>query len=155
MIATIERAQDWHAEFIATHAREADVTELLASSGSTPLQAMQAGMKDTTNVYTGLLDGVPVCMFGARAFSVLGGMGCAWMIGSRALDGYRVQRALLRISLEVVDALQAEYPRLLYNFVDERNHKAIRWLRWLGFKFAAPIPIGVNGEMFIPFHRSA
>lgn len=142
-----------HAYAIAGNPRPADVAELWTASRTTPLDAMVTGLKNTPQPWVGKVDGVPVCMFGASPFSILTGMGVAWMIGSRALDSLRVQRELLRLSRPVVDYMQDQFPGLLYNFVDQRNHAAIRWLRWLGFTFCEPIPYGVDGLPFLPFYR--
>lgn len=129
------------------------MAELWSSSRSTPLVAMQNGLASTAETYVGMVGGDPVCMFGAAPFSIMGGMGTAWMIGSRALDRYSVQRSLLLLSVPAVEYMQAQFPRLLYNFVDARNLAAIRWLRWLGFQFGDPIPYGVDGLPFLPFYR--
>lgn len=141
------------AESIAARARPADIAELLDGSGTTPLQAMLDGMERSPHVAVGMRGDVPVCMFGAVPFSALSGKAAVWMIGSRELDRPSVQRDLLRLSVQVIDDLQARYPALLYNFVDERNTRAIRWLRWLGFRFAPAIPFGVKRKPFLPFYR--
>ena len=142
-----------HAAEIAANPRPADVAELWSSSRSSPHVAMLRGLERTVEPFVGLHDGKPVCMFGASPFSIMGGMGSAWMIGSAALDRKSVQKDLLRLSVPVVDYMQAQFPALLYNFVDARNTAAIRWLRWLGFQFSDPIPYGVDGLPFLPFYR--
>jgi hypothetical protein len=83
----------------------------------------------------------------------MGGIGAAWMIGSTGLQPLRVQKALLRESREMLDVLQAMFPTMLYNFVDARNDCAIRWLKWLGFTFDDPIPMGRGKHPFFPFYR--
>lgn len=152
MTARIVKAEPWHADAIASNPRPADVAELWASSRTTPAEAMRRGMAASGDCYTGLFDDVPVCMFGAAPLSILGGQAAAWMIGSAALDRLRVQKALLVLSFPVVDYLSQQYPALLYNFVDARNTTAIRWLRWLGFRFDPPIPYGVDQIPFLPFY---
>lgn len=149
-IVPAERA---HADFIAERARAADVAELWTSSRSTPLDAMLRGMESTVHTFTAVYEGQPACMFGAAPFSILGGMGAAWMIGSSILDRHGAQKDLLRLSEPVVEFMQDQFPNLLYNFVDARNTSAIRWLRWLGFQFSDPIPYGVDGLPFLPFYR--
>lgn len=153
MRARIVPAERTHAEAIAANARDADVAELWASSRSDPLAAMLRGMESTVHPFTALYEGEPACMFGASPFSILGGMGAAWMIGSRVLESRGAQKYLLRLSVPVVDFMQDQFPNLLYNFVDQRNTSAIRWLRWLGFQFSDPIPYGVDGLPFLPFYR--
>ena len=150
----IVKSEDWHAMYIAEKARDADVNELWASSRTTPIDAMRRGMATSTVCYTGMIDGVPVCMFGASPFSALAGKGVAWMIGSRELDEMTARKELLRHSREAVDYLSHLFPTLLFNFVDERNTAAIRWLRWLGFQLDTPIPYGDDKLPFIPFYMT-
>lgn len=151
--ARIVPAEAWHAELIAQDPRPADVAELWSAGRHTPLEALLVGLRASAEPMTGMWGDEPVCMFGASPFSIMGGMGTAWMIGSRALDRYSVQRSLLLLSVPAVEYMQAQFPRLLYNFVDARNLAAIRWLRWLGFQFGDPIPYGVDGLPFLPFYR--
>lgn len=146
--ATIE-----HASVIAMTPRAADVAELWACSRSNPLDAMIRGMERTVEPFTALYEGRPACMFGASPFSIMGGMGAAWMIGSTVLNEHGAQKDLLRLSEPVVEYMQEQFPNLLYNFVDQRNVAAIRWLRWLGFQFSDPIAYGVDGLPFLPFYR--
>lgn len=152
MKAQLVPATREHAQAIAANARDADRDELWASSRSEPLDAMLRGLEGTPRAWVGMYDGEPACMFGAWPFSALGGIAAAWMIGSRVLEGHGAQRALLRVSKPVVAYMRDQYPELLYNFVDERNTSAIRWLRWLGFEFAEAIPYGVDGLPFLPFY---
>ena len=147
-------ATEAHARAIAANVREADRIELWAASRADPLAAMLQGMKSTSEPLTAIYDGEPCAMFGVWPYSVLSGMGAAWMIGSNVLNRHGAQRELLRISAPVVEYWGEQFPSLLYNFVDARNTSAIRWLRWLGFKFGDPIPYGVDRLPFIPFFRS-
>ena len=151
--AQIVPATKEHARAIAAHPRAADLAELWASSRSTPLDAMMRGMERTAEPWTAIYKGRPACMFGASPFSIMGGMGAAWMIGSSVLNQCGAQKDLLRLSEPVVEYMQDQFPNLLYNFVDQRNIAAIRWLRWLGFQFSDPIPYGVDGLPFLPFYR--
>lgn len=141
-----------HAESIALRARPADVAELQASSRSTPLEAMLRGIASSTMSYTGFVDGVPVCLFGVAPFSIMTGKGIVWMIGSTELDRPRVQRELLRFSHIAVGYMREHYPTMLFNFVDQRNESALRWLRWLGFSFDEPIAYGDDGLPFVPVY---
>ena len=144
-------AEDWHAEFIAGHPREADVLEL-AAVGSTPMQAMTGGMRSSFEPLTGIVDGVPVCMFGVTTYSVLGGIGVPWLVGSAEMDRLTVHKALLRESRKAIVRMRQTFPSLLFNAVDDRNDAAKRWLSWLGFTLEDPRPLGRNGEPFRVFY---
>lgn len=152
MRAEIVPALAQHIAPIAENVREADRIELWASHRHTPEQSLSIGLQRSTQAFTGLVDGVPVLMFGATPYSVLRGQGIAWMIGSTALDVLANQKILLKRSQEALGCLHALYP-LLFNACDARNEAAQRWLRWLGFTFLDPVPMGADGLPFIPFYR--
>lgn len=141
----------WHAEAIAANPREADVDELWISSRTRPLDALLHGMQRSTAPLTAMHDGEPVAMLGVVPFSILSGMGVVWMLGSEKLDRLSCQRDLLRTSRPQVALWREQFPSLLFNYVDQRNHQAIRWLKWLGFTFLPPVPYGPDGALFIPF----
>ena len=122
---------------------------------TTPAEAMQRGLETTVDASTALLDGVPVAMFGAAPYSILGGMGTPWMIGTTDLRRWSAQKELLRVSAPALERMQERFPSLLFNAVDQRNTSAQRWLRWLGFHFLEPIRVGPDGLPFIPFWRKA
>lgn len=153
MRAQIVPATRAHAESVAANIRDADRAELWTSSRGDPLAAILRGMESSPEPLAAIYDGEPACVFGVWPFSALGGMGAAWMLGSRVLERHGAQRELLRLSQPVADYWQDQFPTLLYNFVDERNTSAIRWLRWLGFEFGDPIPYGVDGLPFLPFYK--
>lgn len=145
-------AQPWHVEVIADNPRPADVLELQASSGTTPAEAMRAGMARSLYPTTGMLDGMPVCMFGATPYSILGGIGVPWLIGSAAMDSLQARKALLRASRVAFAEMRRQFPALLFNAVDDRNEAAQRWLAWLGFEIGEALPIGRDGEPFRVFY---
>lgn len=132
---------------IAEHARHADVVEL-AALGETPLSCLLRGLRNSPEAYTGWIDDEPVCMFGVAAVSVLTGYGAPWMVGTDAIDRHAIPFA--KGSKDVIDGMFSHWDRL-FNYVDARNARAIRWLRFLGFHIGEPIPHGKNGEMFHPF----
>lgn len=141
----------WHAQAIAADPRPADVTELWTSSRTRLLDALQHGLERSVDPLTAMHDGEPVAMLGVVPFSILSGIGVVWMLGSAKLDSMSCQRDLLRTSRPQVEVWKSQFPALLYNFVDERNVQAIRWLKWLGFRFLPAIPYGPDKSPFIPF----
>ena len=137
------------AEFIAAHARQSDIDELLAVANVTPLECLLNGIKMSPQAYTGWIDGERVCMFGVSAISVLTGFGVPWMVGTDAIDRHAI--AFIKGSRSAIRTLFAQWGRL-YNLVDARNTRAVRWLRFLGFTIEKPIPYGVEKLPFHPFH---
>ena len=146
MMARVVEALPEHVEAIAADTRQADVDELFASSGITPETAMWKGLVCSTHAWTGLIDDRPVCMFGVAPRSVLSGRGYPWLIGTNRME--REARVFLRECRPQVAVMRGVY-NLLENYVDARNVKAVRWLRWLGFEIAPAAPYG---DLGLPFH---
>jgi hypothetical protein len=146
MTPSIVLADSSHIPLIAANVRHADREELKACSGRTPAEVMALGLAVSEVAWTGLVDGVPVCMFGV-APAETEGIGRPWMIGTKLLERY--QMVFLRRCRKRVELMHAFFP-LLENWVDARNEMAIKWLSWLGFTFDLAAPAGVAG---MPFHR--
>lgn len=155
MRAVLVPAELGHVDEIAARAREQDIDELWALSRSTPAEALARGLSSTVDATTAMLGGRPVAMFGAAPYSILGGMGTPWMIGTTDLQSWSAQKELLRVAAPAVELMQERFPTLLFNAVDARNKPAQRWLRWLGFQFLEPLTVGPDGLPFIPFWRKA
>ncbi|ECB3807380.1 hypothetical protein EW367_22445 [Salmonella enterica subsp. enterica serovar Fufu] len=140
-------ATQQHIELIIPRVRQRDIDEFQASNGWTARQVLECGLKISTVVCAGLINGEVVTVFGVAPASMLGGAGCPWLVGTDALA--KNQKAFLRRCRHIVAAMLAIYPRL-ENYVDARNHVAKAWLHWLGFSLDDPAPYGVQG---LPFHR--
>lgn len=154
MRAQIVPARPEHVAALAAKARPADVDELWAQGRTTPAEAMAYGLRRSRVAFTGLCDGEPMCMFGVTPYSILAGIGTAWLVGSTDMDNLRRQKALLLRSRAGLAELHRAFP-LLINAVDERNAAAQRWLAWLGFTLLDPIPLGPDRLPFRPFYRIA
>ena len=148
MIVTIEPATIEHAIAIAADVRAPDVAEIWASSRQVPERAMISGIKYSEQAMTGLVDGEPVCMWGVVNDSLVGRIGIPWMIGTSKLDKYA--RLFLRECRKPQLEMFSGYGMLM-NYVDARNTRAIKWLRFMGFEIEPePIPYGLSG---LPFHK--
>jgi hypothetical protein len=147
--AEIVAATAGHAAAIAANARQADIDELWAQARATPLAAMRIGL--CHGAKTGLLDGVPVCMFGVTPHGADAGV--PWMVTARGMESLSAQKRLLTASRAEFDAMKARYS-MLFNVVDERNDAAKRWLAWLGFTLSDPVSYGPLGLPFRLFQWS-
>lgn len=137
-----------HIAAIGKMVRAADRDELRASTNHSPEEAMEAGLAYSDQAMTGLIDGVPVCMWGVVRESLVMNMGVPWMVATSLLD--KNAATFLRHCKGPVLAMLGDYDTLI-NHVDARNVKAIRWLKWLGFKVERePVEYGVEK---LPFHR--
>lgn len=147
MIIEIRTACKEDVAKIAANARPADRDELWAAAFSTPTEAMNNGLKNSEEAYTGLIDGEPVCMWGIIRESLIGNVGLAWMVATTLADKHAM--TFLRRSKPLLLEVMSKY-RTVFNFVDVRNKRAINWLKFMGFVIEEPTPYGA---MNLPFHR--
>jgi hypothetical protein len=127
--------------------RVADRLECWAAGHIWAEEAIMRGLASSTRTWTARADGLILAVLGIEPVSAITGLGRPWMIGTEALETYAI--ATIRASRPALTIMHQMYPRL-ENWVDARNLKSIRWLRWLGFKVYTPKPWGVEG---MPFHR--
>lgn len=141
----IRPATDEDMVFIAEHARQADIDELWAADRITPLETMRKGAR-VGEAFLGLVDGCPVCVFGVAPISFLTGTGIPWMVGTTLLDKHAA--GFVKGSRFAIRQILRKWGKL-YNMVDARNTRAIRWLKWLGFQIYPSVPYG---HLDLPFH---
>lgn len=138
-------AEPDHIEAIAERMRQADIDEVLASSGRSPADALEYSLAKSAIAMTALVDDRPEVMFGVGDLNILTQTGAPWLLGTEAVTEHWV--VFLRASLSWRNQLLARY-QVLTNVVDDRNTVSKRWLRWLGFRLSDPFPIGRGGAMF-------
>ena len=148
MTPSIVEARVKHIPAIAGRVRAADEAELWAISCLSPTHVMLQALNLSTFARTGFVGDAAVCMFGVVRSSYLGGAGRPWMVGTDLLDRY--DKIFLRRCRGEVAEMFKHFERL-ENYVDQRNTKAIKWLRWLGFSFGEPQPMGPFNMLFIKF----
>lgn len=124
-----------HLRRLAAVMRQADKDEVMAASGRSPLWCLMQSYRKSAICMTVLIDGEPEMIFGAGDLSVLTGLGAPWLLASDRAVSCRAE--FLRGSIRWRDQLLQRYS-VLRNIVDCRNKAAIRWLRWLGFRFSEP-----------------
>ena len=134
-------------QVVAAEAREADVAELWASAHLTPPEVVELAEKLSPEVFIGWLDDTPICAFGVTPISTITGHGSPWMVGTNHLDSCAA--GFLKASRLIIFGMLRSWP-VLTNFVDARNERAIRWLKWLGFTIFPAAPHGLDG---LDFHR--
>lgn len=151
-IAEVVTAEMDHIPFIAARVRPADREEIWALYRQTPQECLVDSFRISHLAWTGLINGEPVCMFGAVQADRTGRVGRPWMIGTELLDEH--QTVFLRRCSEQVETMQMCFASL-ENVVDARNLRAIKWLRWLGFSFSEPEPMGPDQILCHRFTRGA
>jgi hypothetical protein len=147
---TIVPATLAHALDLAPRVRAADRAELMDGWGHTPAFALTEGVLRSDLAWSGFADRTLVCLFGVAPVPHAPGTGVPWLIGSDLI--LRHQRAFLRRNRARLAEMQALYP-VLRNWVDARNHVALRWLSWLGFTIDPTAPMGPRGLPFHHFHK--
>lgn len=138
-------------EDLAYRMRQADIDEV-AACGHTPIGALQSSLARSTHAWTGEIDGQVAAMFGAVPLSLLTGIGSPWFLGSDLITQH--PGAFIRHSGSYIRIMLEAYPHL-FNLVDARNRKAVRWLKRAGFTLHAPVPHGPFGMQFHPFEMKA
>lgn len=117
--------------------------------GHTPRQALRAGLFSSSMCLTATVDGRPEAMFGLVVTNALCGEGSPWMLGSDAI--YRHPRTMLHWGPRILSAMFDSTPAL-ENLVAEGNHRAIRFLRRIGFTIGKEV-IMIAGTSFIAFSQ--
>lgn len=132
--------------------RSSDLDEIKAMSGLPPLAALRysALVSDLGWV---MLDGDdPICVFGV-APSGYPKAGLVWMMGTDRMDEPRLARVILKQSVPFKRQMHKLYP-CLWNHIDARNEKSMRWLRWCGYQLLEAHPEwGRERRLFFTFAR--
>lgn len=143
----IREATKQDAAYIARHLRYEDLDEILVGKDITPSQILKEAWEASKHCYVYVLpSGKPISIWGVVPTDH---GACIWMLGTDDLDMFKTD--ILRISKWFVEENLERY-RALYNWVDQRNTKSIRYLKWLGFIFGEPVDN--SGYPFLPFWQS-
>lgn len=128
--------------------RKEDVAEIRASSvgGNTQMTIAESiAMSDWCKL--AYVDNELIAVFGMVKFDHGGN---PWMLGTRHLENHPA--AVGRVSKVMVERMLKE-DKYLFNWVHVKHHKAIKWLRWLGFIVEKePSVLGPTGEGFCHFY---
>ena len=137
-------------EHIAANLRADDVRELQAvyGPGVDLLHRLILAVDVSEDVYVAVsAAGEPVALTGVAPVSLLGGLGCPWLLGTEA--SVRYPRDIVAHGRRLVRKWESRYS-CLFNYVDARNTRSIAWLRHIGFSISDAQPHGLQG---LPFHR--
>lgn len=142
--ATLQDALD-----IAPRLRKEDLEEVRAATGRHVEEAVVKSYIGSEMCFVACLGDMPIMIFGLSRYN--SDVGIPWMLGSDELP--RRAKDLLPVSSAVVELFNLLYP-VIYNMVDKRNTKSIRWLKWLGFEAIQEFPTyGAEQRPFIQFAR--
>lgn len=110
---------------------------------------MEQSIAGSFDCRVALVGGDPVAVFGCAKHDELSAI--PWLLGTPRVD--RQRRFLTQYIPALVGEWREQFP-LLFNFVHTNNKTSIRWLQWLGFTIADPIPFGVGQQLFHPFYSN-
>jgi|14_taG_2_1085336.scaffolds.fasta_scaffold09398_3 RimJ/RimL family protein N-acetyltransferase len=136
---------------LAPRLRVQDQHEVMASHGLYPYEALVHCFETSDECNTIIDDsGEIIGLFGFNEVAE-GLLASPWLLGSDKIK--TIGRDVIRVSNQWVRELNKNYS-VLYNYVDQHNEVAIRWLKSLGFTFVRLIPEhGVGKKPFYEFVR--
>ena len=133
---------------LAPKIRKGDREEIQASSNVSPLKALVIPFtQDRAKIYSVIgteSEGV-IGMFGVASCEDPE-YGVAWMLSSELL--FKHTKQFIKECPQWIEEMGKGY-KYLYNFVDKRNWKSLKWLQYLGFEPSTEIKDYGYGK--IPF----
>lgn len=123
-----------------------DVQEIYAASGMEPETAMRVMLENGSRMNGAYVDGRLEVLFGANADGYQYGTAAVWMVSSDVL--YRHGKTLVVHGRRWLDLQQRKYGTL-FNFVDARATRTLRWLERMGFRQQVVPSFGVHGLPFV------
>jgi hypothetical protein len=136
-----------HIVHVATHMREADKKEVMASHCLDPLQACSHSLEFSREKYAAVVNGETVALFGLAPCPIWW-TSSPWLLATD--DITRCIRPLTSGAKSIVQGWRQRYG-FLENHVHADNETNIRWLRWLGFTIHPAAPYGVARQLFHRF----
>lgn len=127
--------------------RAEDCAEIMASHQQTPEQALLDGFMKSEFCLTGTWYSLPICMFGVVPYRgpEIKGAGTVWLLSGDGVDN--AQTGFARLSLIAIGYFLQKYS-VLFNFVDARYTKSVRWIKWMGGNVRPAQAVGITGENF-------
>lgn len=149
----IRTASRVHCTQLANKLRPSDKLEIYRASGLSCLEALLDSIRvsDDDLMWTALLHGHPVAMFGANDISPENdpqSCGGIWMLASPAI--YTNKLDFMRTCKKYLAVMHERY-EFLTNFIDADNVPSMIWLPRLGFMPVQNVPYGPQQLPFIQY----
>lgn len=135
-------------QHIIDNVRHDDVVELDALNGLTIEKALDQVHDLEKNSQVWVVEQKPVCIFGVTPLPEDSSIGIIWMLATKDFDKYAMPFAFR--CKKVVEQMIKNY-EYVYNYIHDKNKLSVKWLKWLGFSFDKPEPIGHKGANFYRF----
>ena len=141
----IVSVEEKHITTLAEYMQKEDRDNAWAIAHISPEQAIRHSVGASIEAETWLANGKVMAIRGVSKGTFLSPYACVWMLGAEGLRQYPV--AFLKGSREWVGRMLEQYDHLV-NYVDGRNKRSLKWLKWLGFTIHPAAPLGIEGRMF-------
>lgn len=135
--------------YLKTRLKRSDADEVWASHHYTPFQALYEGWQKSLFCLTIVADGKPMAMFGINPESFFSKNAVFWFLSDDLSD--RIKIRFLKNSRRFVDMFLEHYS-YLHNYVDSRNEKTIKWLKFMGAVVEPSQPYGADNLLFHHFY---
>jgi hypothetical protein len=123
-------------ESILPEATEDDLRAIGDWTKDEPEAVLRTAIYSNDPIFTGLVNGVPVCMFGSYQPSLMENKIVVWMLGCNRLRKH--PKLLMRYAYKILDELGRGYNQIVA-MMDPEYEAAMRWVKRLGFVEDKPI----------------
>jgi hypothetical protein len=141
---TIRKASEADVAFVEENLRPADFEEYVMGNGVHPRMRFRQSAMMSEELYVGLVDGLPACVYGVTSG------GNPWMMGTAAIEGRTAARLLVKHGRKEFSRWASKYGQLR-NHVYAKNALHIRYIKALGCEVHPPQPHGALGAPFREF----
>jgi hypothetical protein len=126
---TIRPAQVGDVDIILANCRERE-REAYARLGQSSHTYLASVLSQSAESFSGLVDGVPCCMWGVVRGSLLSDSAFLWLITCYMIEDYPF--TFIRRSQIWLADLRKRY-HYIHGVVQADNLVSVKWLKWLGF----------------------
>lgn len=143
---SVEPSTPEDVEELSRTMREDDRKEIMASGGLRPHASLRLATSLSEVALTIKVDGEVLAIFGVQRLSLTPDVVLPWALTSGLADRYK--KIVFSMSKLVLAGLMKQYP-IMFNYVDARYGKALRWAKRIGFTVASsPEKYGLEGRDF-------
>lgn len=136
-----------HARIVANNMRPQDMEEIRAGWRLEPEEAILTAIRSSPEA-AAVFYGLELwAIFGIAHLTILGESAQVWCFGTTAIDRHAF--AFARESKRILSYLHS-HARILTNYVDAGDRKALRWLEYLGATYVLQ-PQMRGGRLFAQF----
>ncbi len=136
---------------IAHRLRPEDRAEAIAATGGDPRFLLPLAVQGGREVLVAGLqsNNRPEILFGVDPIPGVARAGLIWLLSTPEIYDHPVEFVMR--TRELLDGFHERYD-LLTNFMDERNTRHLKWLKWMGFKLIRRVEcFGAQNLPFIEF----